>query len=699
MKKLFLAAMTLCAVATGCQNKEQNPLLADFNAPFNTPPFDKIRPEHYKPAFEQAIAEMKAEVEAIATNAEAPTFENTIVALEQKGRRLTTVAGIFFNLNEAHTSPEMEAVALEVQPLMTQAGNDISLDPRLFGRVKSVYDYYHDTKCVTDPLETDQWMLLEKTYKSFTRSGAALGDEDKARYRAVTEELGNLTLQFGQNVLKATNDFEMVLTEEQVAGLPDFAKEGMAHEAKQKGKEGYLLTLQQPSMSPYMTYATDRAVKEKAWKAYASRGLGGATDNSAIVKRIAELRLQQANLLGYATYADYVLEERMAGDTKTVNGFLSDLLAATKPYAQKDFDMIKAYAASKGQKEFKPWDFAYYEELYKQEKYSLSDEEVKPYLELTKVQEGIFALAGKLYGLTFRENTGIPVFHPEVKVYEVHDGERLMAILYMDYFPRESKRGGAWMTSFREMYADKDGNEVRPLVSLTCNFTKPTDTTPSLLTFYEFTVFLHEFGHCLHGMLAEGRYESLTGTHVYRDFVELPSQILENWATEKEFLDMCAVHYQTGEKMPQELIDKILASKNYLAAYRGVRQLSFGIDDMAWHTITAPVAGSVETFEQNAIRATQFFPYEAGTCSSTSFGHIFGGGYAAGYYGYKWAEVLEADAFSLFKEKGIFDPETAASFRKNILSKGGSENPMELYVRFRGHKPDNAALLRKMGVN
>ncbi len=684
--------MTLCALAVGC--KQENPLLKPFDTPFGTPPFDKIRPEHYIPAFEAGIAQLKAEAEAIAVNPEAPTFENTIVALERSGSLLTRVGGVFFNLTEADSSPEMDSIELIVQPMLTQAHNDVKLDPRIFERVKAVYDMREGLN-----LDLQDARLLEKSYKGFTRSGAALSDADKEKYRAITGELSELTSKFGQNVLAATNAFSMTLNEEQVAELPGFVKEGMAHEAAAKGQEGYLLTLQAPSMSPYMTYSTDRAVKETVWRTYSSRCFGGENDNSNVVKRIAELRLQMANLLGYATYADYALEERMAATSANVNAFLAELLAATRPYADKDFEMVKAYAASEGQAEFKPWDFGYYDEKLKTQKYEFNEEEIKPYFQLENVQRGIFLLAEKLYGLEFRENKDIPVFHPDVTTYEVYDAEgRFMAILYLDFFPRESKRGGAWMTSFRELSIGADGKESRPLVSLTCNFTKPTATTPSLLTFREFETFLHEFGHCLHGILAEGRYESQTGTSVYRDFVELPSQIMENWATEKEFLDLWAVHYQTGERMPSELIDKVIASKNYLAAWLAVRQLFFGIDDMAWHSITAPVTEPVDVFEQRAVAPAQIFPVEKGTCVCTSFGHIFSGGYAAGYYSYKWAEVLEADAFSLFKQKGIFNKEVADSFRDNILSKGGSENPMDLYVRFRGHKPDNAALLRKIGV-
>lgn len=691
--------MAFATVMSSCGGSDENPLLSDFNTPFDTPPFDRIELEHYQPAFEAAIREARAEMDAIVADPAAPTFENTIVALERSGSRLTAIEGIFFNLLEAETSDRMQEIALQVQPLLTEFANDMSLNPALFARVKAVYDSRADL-----PLDAEQQMLLEKTYKSFARNGANLSEEDKEKYRALSGELSQLTIRFGQNVLSATNAFTVHIAPEdsaRVAELPEFVRESMAEEAAARGEQGWTVTLQAPSMVPFMTYSTDRTLKEQLWRAYNTRAFGGEFDNSDIVRRIAELRLGVANLLGYDTYADYVLEERMAESSTAVNEFLEGLLRSTREYALDDYRTIRDYAVRSGlygpDFEFMPWDWAYFNEKYKNEKYSLNEEQIKPYLRLENVKKGVFLLAEKLYGLTFKENKEIPVFNQEVETYEVYDGDRLMAILYLDFFPRESKRGGAWMTNFREMSTDADGREIRPLVSLTTNFTKPTATTPSLLTFDEFETFLHEFGHCLHGILAEGKYASVTGTNVYRDFVELPSQIMENFATEREFLDLWAVHYQTGEKMPQELIDKIIAAKNYLAAYSNVRQLSFGIDDMAWHSLAEPYTGDVESFEKRATASAQVLPAIDGTCFSTSFSHIFAGGYAAGYYSYKWAEVLEADAFSLFREKGIFNPEVAAGFRK-LLSKGGSEHPMKLYVEFRGHKPDVEALLTKMGL-
>ena len=670
-----------------------NPLLAAWDTPHETPPFSEIKLENYEPAFDAAIACSRAEVEAIVKNPKKPTFGNTIVALERQGELLNRISGLFFNLLEADSSDEMQEIAQRVQPKLTELSNDISLNPELFARVKYVYEH-------PGRLKKEDKKLLEDTYKGFARSGAALSDADKELYRQYSSELSALTLQFGQNALAATNAFTLNITDPKVvAELPAFVKEGMAAEAKARGEKGWTVTLQYPSYLPFMTYSSNRALKEKLWRASGSKALGGQFDNTEIVKKIVNTRLKIANLLGYKCYADYVLENRMAENTKTVNDFLAELLAATKTYADADYRMVADYAASLGfEGELMPWDWAYYTEKYKDEKYALNDELVKPYLKLENVKKGVFMLANKLYGLNFTPNEKIAVYHPDVTAYDVTDADgRFMAVLYLDFFPRASKRSGAWMTEFRGTKIE-DGVETRPLVSLVMNFTKPTETTPSLLTFDEMETFLHEFGHALHGMLGEGRYESLTGTSVYRDFVELPSQIMENWATEKEFLDLWAVHYETGEPIPAEIVDRIVAAQNYLAAYANVRQLSFGMTDMAWHTLTEPFEGDVEQFEVASMAPTQVMPVIAGTAMAPSFGHIFSGGYAAGYYGYKWAEVLEADAFSLFKEKGIFSREVASSFRDNILSKGGTEHPMKLYEKFRGHKPETKALIEKMGL-
>lgn len=685
------------ATLAGCQPSQENALLEYWNTPYQTPPFDRITVEEYAPAFDAAIAEARAEIDSIVNNPEEPTFSNTIEALERSGAKLSRVSSLFFNLLEADGTDRMHEISMEVQPKLTEYSNDISLNEELFKRVKAVYDQRDSLD-----LDTEQAMLLTETYRGFARSGAALSDEDKETYRRLTSELAQLTLQFGQNVLAATNAFAINITDSTVvAELPDFVREAMAADAKARGEEGWTVTLHAPSYSAFMTYSSNRELKEDLWRANNALCMtDGDNDNREIVKKIVNTRLQIANLLGYQTYADYVLEERMAESRSNVNVFLKQLLDATKDYADKDYKMINEYAASQGfEGDVMPWDFSYYSEKYKQATYNLTDEMVKPYLQLESVKKGVFLLANKLYGLEFTENKDIPVYHPDVTAYEVHDATgRLMAILYLDFFPRATKQGGAWMTTFRSSSIDANGNETRPLVSLVMNFTKPTETTPSLLTFSEFTTFLHEFGHSLHAILGEGTYESLTGTSVYRDFVELPSQIMENWATEKEYLDLWAVDYRTNEKMPVELIQKIVDSRNYLAAYANVRQVSFGLTDMAWHSIAVPFEGDVENMEKQAMADAQVLPAVSGTALSPSFSHIFAGGYAAGYYGYKWAEVLDADAFSLFKEKGIFNTEVSGSFRENILSKGGSEHPMTLYVRFRGHKPDMKALIDRMGL-
>lgn len=675
---------------------EINPLLEAWSGPHATPAFDRFRNEDYMPAFQQTLKEARAEVEAIVTNPDEPTFANTIEALEFSGRRLDDLCNLFFNLNEACTDDEMQRIALEVSPLLTAFSNDVSLNPALFDRVRKVYEKRADLT-----LTTEQNRLLEKSYKGFVRGGAALADADKERFRELTTELGQLSLQFNQHVLAATNAFTLHLTDSaQVSELPESVREGAATEAHERGLEGWVITLQAPSMVPFMTYSSNRELKEQLWRRYNSRCYGEEQDNRDIVKRIVALRLEVARLLGYQTYAAYVLEERMAGTQLRVQQFLSELLDRAIEPARKEVKEVADFARSEGADyELMPWDYAYWQEKLKQARYTFDEEMLKPYFRLGNVQRGVFLLAEKLYGLTFRENSDIPVYHPDVKAFEVCDGDgTFLAVLYMDYFPRASKRGGAWMTEFRPQYIEK-GHEVRPLISVVCNFTKPTREQPSLLTFDEVTTLLHEFGHALHGMMAKGTYPSLTGTSVYRDFVELPSQIMENWATEKEYLDLWAIHYQIGEKIPAELVQKVIDAKNYQAAYRHIRQVSFGLIDMAWHTVIAPVTEDVARFEQQAAEKTQLLPRVEGQCMSTAFGHIFAGGYAAGYYGYKWAEVLDADAFSLFHERGIFNSEVASSFRHDLLEKGGSEDPMTLYVRFRGHEPDSQALFERMGIS
>ena len=698
MKKLMIFLAAVAAISlTSCKKEMNNPLLTESNYRYQAPVFDKITEDHYLPAFEAAIAEGKAEIAAIVNNPAEPTFENTILELEYAGSTLNRVAGIFYNLNEANTSTRMQEIAEQISPMMTEYSLSIMLNEALFNRVKAVYAQKDSLN-----LDKEEAKLLEKTYKSFADNGANLSAEDKEKYSKIEEELSLATLKFGKNTLAATNAFIMHITDENdLAGLPPFVKDAAALEAKNRNLEGWVITLQQPSYSPFMQYSQNRELREKLWKAYNSKCIEGESSNLEIVKQIVDLRIQAANLLGYNTYADMALKDRMAKDASTVNAFLENLLEKSMPFAKKDVKAVADYAKAEGFKgELMPWDFSFYSEKLKKEKYSLNDEILKPYFKLENVKAAVFDLANKLYGLNFTEAKDIPGYHPDVTVYDVTDANgRHMALFYADFFPRESKGGGAWMTSFREQSFTKDGKEEkRPHVSIVCNFTKPTETEPSLLTFYEVTTFLHEFGHALHGILAEGKFASLTGTSVARDFVELPSQIMENWATEKEYLASFAKHYQTGEVIPDELIDKIIESKNYNSGYSSVRQLQFGINDMAWHIVSEVPAADVISFEKEAIKACALMPDAPETAFSPSFGHIFSGGYAAGYYSYKWAEVLEADAFQVFKETGIFNKETAEKFRKEILSKGSIEDADVIYRNFRGRDPEPDALLKKFGM-
>ena len=696
MKKLSLIFMALVAIViTSCNTDMSNPLLEVSTHRYNAPAFDKIKTEHYLPAFEAAIAEGKAEIAAIADNTEEPTFENTILALNYAGGKLSLVSGIFYNINEADTNDEMQKIAETVSPMMTEYSLSTILNEKLFERIKKVYEQRDSLN-----LGQEEARLLEQTYKQFANNGANLKGEDKEKFTKIQEELSLLSLKFGSNVLASTNAFTLHITDStELVGLPAFVVAGGAAEAKSRGLEGWVYTLQYPSSGPFMKFSANRALREKMWRASNSEALGGEHDNQVIVKRMAELRLQEANLLGHKLYSDYVLEDNMAKSTEIVNDFLADLLKKSLPFAKKDVEAVQQYANAHGlEGKLMPWDFSYYSEQLKNEKYSISDEALKPYFKLENVKQAVFALADSLYGLKFELAKDIPGYHPEVEVYDVKDASgRHMAVFYTDFYPRESKRGGAWMTSFREQGFSKDGVEERPFVSIVCNFTKPTETEPSLLTFYEVTTFLHEFGHALHGMLAEGKYTSLTGTSVARDFVELPSQIMENWATEKEYLASFAKHYQTGEVIPDELVKKIIDSKNFNSGYQSVRQLHFGMLDMAWHTITS-VPEDVVAFENEAVKECVLLPVIEGTAFSTSFSHIFAGGYAAGYYSYKWAEVLEADAFKYFKEMGIFNKEAAENFRKNLLSRGNIEDADVLYRNFRGRDPQPEALMEKLGM-
>jgi peptidyl-dipeptidase Dcp len=692
-----ILGIMMVLLAVSCQdNTDSNPLLSKFDTPYQTPPFDKIKHEHYKPALDSAISMARHEIDAIVNNPAEPTFENTIEALDRSGKLLADVSNILFNLNEAETDSILQQIVIEASPILTDFSNDINLNPDLFKRVKAVWEKRDSLK-----LTAEQQMLLDKTYKGFVRNGANLNEAEKEKYRAISRELSELTVKFNQNVLAETNSYKLHITNEaDLAGLPQSLIDAAAYTAKQKGLDGWVITLDYPMYGPFMKYADNRELRKQLYMAYGSRCFkGNEYDNQKIALRIANLRLELAKLLGYPNYATFVLENRMAETPERVNEFLDQLVEASLPAARDEVKEVEEFARQQGFKgKLERWDWSYYSEKLKNAKYSYNEEELKPYFQLEKVIDGVFLLANKLYGLTFSPNANIPVYHPDVKAYEVYDGSgRFMAVLYLDFFPREGKSGGAWMTSFRSQYRD-NGKDVRPLVSIVTNFTKPTDKQPSLLTFYEFSTFLHEFGHALHGMLSDCNYTSLSGTSVYRDFVELPSQIMENFAVEKEYLDLFAIHYQTGEKIPQELVQKIIDSRNFQAGYFSLRQLGFGVLDMAWHTITKPVTEDVDSFEKKVLNPLEVLPPVKGTNMSVTFGHIFEGGYAAGYYGYKWAEVLDADAFEVFKEKGIFNREVAQSFRENILSKGGSEHPMTLYKRFRGQEPTIDALLKRSGL-
>ena len=694
MKRKLLIAGLVLAVISSC--KMENPLLTESTASFGAPQFDKIKNEHYLPAFEQGIAEAKAEIDAIVANEAEPTFENTIEAMEYAGQTLNKVASIFYALMEANTNETMQEIAEQISPMLTEYSMYVSLNNDLFQRVKVVYEMKDELG-----LDKDQMTLLEDNYKSFVRGGANLSDEDKAVYSKLSEELSLTTLQFSKNVLAATNAYTLHIADSaDLAGLPEYVKTMGAETAKEKGLEGWAYTLDYPSYSPFLKYSTNRELRKQIWMAYNTRAIGGENDNTEIVKKIVDLRIKIANILGYETYADYALENRMAKDKKTVDEFIMQLLEPSMPFAKKDVADVYAYAKKNGfeDSQLMPWDFTYWSERYQEAEYSLSAEELKPYFQIESCIDAVFGLATRLYGITFEELNNVPVYHEDVKVYEVKDADGShLALFYADFFPRASKRGGAWMTDFRGQ-SIRNGVEYRPFVTIVCNFTKPTADAPALITHDELTTFLHEFGHALHGIFAKGRYPSLTGTSVSRDFVELPSQIMENWAFEPEYLNSFAKHYQTGEPIPAELIEKIVAAKNYLAAYGQVRQLHFGYLDMAWHSLTeVPAIGTVE-FEQNVLAPYSVMPAAEGAAFSSSFSHIFSGGYSAGYYSYKWAEVLEADAFSLFKEKGIFNQEVAESFRRNILEMGGAEDEAVIYRNFRGHDPQPEALMKKLGL-
>ncbi|WP_324023694.1 M3 family metallopeptidase [Maribacter sp. BPC-D8] len=670
-----------------------NPLLS----PFDTAPFSQIKNEHFKPAFLQSIEDARAEIDAITNNTEAPTFENTIEALEFSGQQLDRISSVFFNLNSAETNEEIQKIAQEVSPLLSEFGNDITLNEALFKRVKAVYDQ-KDTLDLT----VEQNTLLDKKYKSFSRNGANLSEEKKTRLRTIDAKLAKLKLTFGENVLAETNKYQLHLTDEaDLDGLPEGEKEAAAQLAISKGKEdGWMITLDYPSYIPFMKYAKNRELRKELSMAFGSRAFhNDKLDNQENVLDIAKLRFERANLLGYKTHANFVLEERMAETPEKVHSFLNELLAKAKPAAEREFKQLEDFAKKLDKIDrLEKWDSSFYSEKLKQELFNLDDEKLKPYFKLENVINGVFKVAEKLFDLQFEEVNDIEKYHDEVKTYKVYDADKnFISLFYADFHPRAGKRGGAWMTSYKSQWK-RNGENVRPHISNVCNFTPSTKSKPSLLTFNEVTTLFHEFGHGLHGMLANTTYPSLSGTSVFWDFVELPSQVLENWCYEKEALELFAKHYETGKTIPMELVEKIKESATFQEGMQTLRQLSFGLLDMSWHGIDPTGITNVKAHEDEAFKDTSLYPETPETCMSTAFSHIFQGGYSSGYYSYKWAEVLDADAFAFFKEEGIFNKEVATKFKDNVLSQGGTENPMTLYKRFRGAEPKVEALLERAGL-
>ena len=678
-------------------NENQNPFLSEYHTPHQTVPFHLIRTEHFEPAILQGMEEHDREIADIIANPDEPTFENTIEALELSGERLDRVTTVFGNLLSAETNDDMQAIAERIMPKLSEHSNNITLNEKLFARIKHVYQ--HTDK---DSLSTEQQMLLQNTYDGFIRSGANLTDEQKERFRQISAEMSVLTLNFSQNNLKETNAYELQLDESQLGGLPESTLEAYAQTAREKGKEGHIVTLHAPSFVPFMKYSTERGLRQQLYMAYNTQCMkDNEHNNEEIVKKLVNLRLERAQLLGFQTAADFVLTRRMAENSANVYRLLDQLLEAYTPTALREVEEVKALARETEGEDFElmPWDWAFYSEKLKQKKFDLDEEALRPYFELNNVIQGVFGLATRLYGIAFAENKNVSTYHEDVKAYDVTDQDgTFLAVLYADFHPRAGKRSGAWMTSYKEQWKDAQGNNSRPHISVVMNFTKPTADKPALLSFGEVNTFLHEFGHALHGILADTRYRSLSGTNVYWDFVELPSQIMENFAIEKDFLNTFAKHYQTGETIPEDLVQRIVDAANFNVAYACLRQLSFGYLDMAWYTRTTPFEGDVRTYEKQAWAKTQVLPSVEETCMTVQFSHIMSGGYSAGYYSYKWAEVLDADAFALFQEKGIFNPEVANSFRTHVLSKGGTEHPMTLYKRFRGQEPSIGALLKRNGI-
>ncbi|WP_194852148.1 M3 family metallopeptidase [Nonlabens antarcticus] len=680
---------------------ENNPLLQEFDTPFQTAPFSDITTSHFEPAFAKAISLAQADIDLITSNNDPATFGNTIEQLDRSGDKLSRISSIFFNLNSAETNDEIQRIARVVSPQLSKFGNDVTLNKELFARVKSVYDSREELS-----LDPEQTTLLEKQYKQFSRNGANLADDKKERLREIDAELSQLSLGFGENVLAATQEFELHITDKKdLSGIPDTALEAAQEEAKSRDKQGYVFTLDYPSYIPFMTYADDRSLRERMSRAFGARAYKGKLSNEENVLKISQLRFERANLLGYKTHAHFVLEERMAMTPEKVTTFSEELLEKAKPAAEKEFRELQEYADEYLAKNnldpidrLQKWDGGYFSEKMKKEYFELDDELLKPYFKLENVINGAFEVAQRLYGLTFHKTNDIQTYHKDVMTYEVkNEDESLNSIFYADFFPRKGKRNGAWMTSFKDQYVE-NGNNSRPHISIVCNFTKPTATKPSLLTFNEVTTLFHEFGHALHGMLADTNYRSLSGTSVFWDFVELPSQILENWCYEKEALELFARHYETDEVIPAKFIDKIKKASNFHEGLQTLRQLSFGMLDMDWHGIDPTGIADVKEHERKTFDQTDLYPDVENSCMSTAFAHIFQGGYSAGYYSYKWAEVLDADAFELFQERGIFHKETATSFKNNVLSRGGTENPMVLYKRFRGNEPKIDALLKRAGL-
>lgn len=673
-----------------------NPLLNQpFSTPYQTPPFSAFETKDFKPAFLEAIKSAKLEIKTIAENKDNPTFENTVKALALSGETLSRISSIFFNLNSANTNDEIQQIAQEISPALSDFNNDILLNEQLFARIKKVFDEKEHLN-----LDGESIMLLKKTYKNFSKNGALLSAEDKENLRRISKELAMLSLQFGQNLLAEINDYQLHITEKaKLKGLPDSAIEMAKEEAENRNLKGWVFTLQMPSYLSFMKFAQNRELREKMFRANGAKAFRNNDKNNAeIIKKIVRLRFERAKLLGFETHADFVLDERMAKSKENVKSFLDDLLKKAFPLAKKEIEILADFAEkTNGIKDLKPWDHAFYVEKLKKEYFDLSDEELKPYFELNQVTEGAFNIAKKLYGISFIPNNKIEVYHPDVKVFEVkNQAKETIGIFYTDFFPRSGKRAGAWMTSFRDGSFLNHIHKV-PQISIVCNFTKPTKNEPSLLTFNEVTTLFHEFGHALHGLLANTQYETLAGTNVYWDFVELPSQFMENFCYEPQALALFAKHYKTNKVIPTELVKKITASAQFMEAYQTVRQISFGQLDMAWHAVDPSKIEDIDAYENQAFKGTQLYPKINGTNMSASFAHIFQGGYSSGYYSYKWAEVLDADAFDLFQQNGIFDAKTAQKFY-HLLSSGGTIDPMELYIKFRGQKPNINALLKRAGI-